>query len=253
VAEKRYNFAKTSPEDLTAISVAHFIEYWINRSTSSKLFSAWRQILTRSFPLGTVGQAMGRAFSPRVLKRVANERGYDVIRGTIGVGSCEGDDDADGWRCSGRERILGLIGVNERRSRSARVAVRYLQRAKRWCESCKKAATSTKQHAGSVSRTRRAYLVGASRLQEVERAVNRDDIRVAQGGRVYQRSSVVYQILFNQRWNEEDGCSMFQPVGFDGGRSKPTHLQYPQGPFRRYAVLQTPGPGGRASSRDRDR
>ena len=67
-----YNFAKTPPEVLMAISIAHFTDCWINRSTSSKLFSAWRQILTRSFPFGTVGHVMGRTFSPRALNRVAN-------------------------------------------------------------------------------------------------------------------------------------------------------------------------------------
>ena len=95
VAEKDYNFAKTPPEDPLTISVAHCTEYWINKSTSSKLFSAWRQILTRSFPFGTVGHVMARAFSPRVLKRVANGWGLNVINGTIGVGSCV-DDNAEG-------------------------------------------------------------------------------------------------------------------------------------------------------------
>lgn len=77
---------------------------------------------------------MGRTFSPSVLKRAANEWGYDVIKGTIGVGSCEGDDDdddnTDGWRCSGSDKIWGMIDVDESRSRPARVAVRYPQRAK---------------------------------------------------------------------------------------------------------------------------
>ena len=72
MAEKDYSFAKTPPEDPMTVSVAHCIKSWINRSTSSKLFSAWRQILTRSIPFGTVGHVMGRAFSPRSLKRVAS-------------------------------------------------------------------------------------------------------------------------------------------------------------------------------------
>lgn len=131
-----YNFAETPPEDPTVVSIAHFIECWISSSTCSKLFSAWRQILTRSFPLGTVGQVMGRAFSPRVLRCVANGRGYDVIKGTIGVGSCGGDDGAEGWRCSGSERTSGLIGVNERCSRSARPMTMYSPRANTWRESC---------------------------------------------------------------------------------------------------------------------
>lgn len=90
-----YNFAKPLPEDPMAISAAHCTECWINKSTSSKLFSAWRQILTRSFPFGTVGHVMGRTFSPRALKRVASGWGWDVINGMIGVGSCV-DDDAGG-------------------------------------------------------------------------------------------------------------------------------------------------------------
>lgn len=132
-----HNLAKT-PGDSTAISVAHCTECLTNRSTSSKVFSAWRQILTRSFPFGTVGQVMGRAFNPSVRRRAANGWGYDVIKGTIGVGSCEGDDDddPDGWRCSGNDRIWGVIGVSECRIRSVSVVVRYSQRAKTWRDSC---------------------------------------------------------------------------------------------------------------------
>lgn len=185
------------PEDPIAISVAHCIEYWINRSTSSKLFSAWRQTLTRSFPFGTVGQVIGRAFSPWVLKRVANGRGYDVIKGTTGVGSCEGnDDDADGWRCSGSERIWGMIGVNEYRSRSVRVAVRYSQSAKTWRESCQGTATLAKQQTEYFSKAS-PYLVCAPRFQDIKRAVSRDYVCVAQGSRIYQRPSIVYQVLLD--------------------------------------------------------
>jgi len=111
-----------------AISVAHFIKQQTNESTSSKLFPAWRQILTRSFPFGTVGHVIGRTFSPRALKRAANGWGYEVIKGTIGVGSRMGDSDdgdAGGCRWCGSERISGMIGVNERPSRSVRVAVRH--------------------------------------------------------------------------------------------------------------------------------
>ena len=78
-------------------------------------FLAWRQILTRAFLFGTVGQVMGSTFSPSALKRAAKGRGYIVIKGTIGVGSCRGDNDndADGWRCAGSDRISGMIGVDE--------------------------------------------------------------------------------------------------------------------------------------------
>lgn len=124
MSRKGYNFAKAPSDDPTATSVAHRIEYCISKSTSSKLFSACRQILTRSFPLGTVGQVIGRAFSPRALRRVANGRGYDVIIGTIGVGSCL--DDAGGRRCSGSDRISGVIGTDECSSWSVRAAVRCL-------------------------------------------------------------------------------------------------------------------------------
>jgi hypothetical protein len=138
-AGKNYNFAETSPGYSTATSAAHCIEYRTNRSTSSKLFLAWRQILTRSFPFGTVGQVMGRTFSPSALKRAANGRGYDVIKGTIGVGSCsrDGDDDADGCIYSGSDRMSGVIGVNEWCSMAVRVVVRCSERAKTWRESCK--------------------------------------------------------------------------------------------------------------------
>lgn len=115
-AGKVYNFAKRTSEDSAAISVAHRIEHCIKISTSRKLFSAWRHILTRSFPFGTVGHVIGRTFSPRALKRAAKRRGYDVIKGIIGVGSFKGDngDGASGWRCSGSDRISGVIGVSER-------------------------------------------------------------------------------------------------------------------------------------------
>lgn len=70
-----YNFAGIPPGEPTAISTAHSIDARISRSTSSKLFPACRQILTRSFPFGTVGHVMARAFSPCVLNRAANGRG----------------------------------------------------------------------------------------------------------------------------------------------------------------------------------
>jgi len=101
---------------IQAISVAHCIEFWINTSTSSKLFSAWRQILTRSFPFGTVGQVMGRAFSPSVLKRAANGWGCDVIKGTIGVDTTSGGVDIYGGpqQCSWTQFIPvpGDVGLN---------------------------------------------------------------------------------------------------------------------------------------------
>ena len=79
---------------------------------------------------------MGRAFSPCVLNRAASGRGYAVISGTIGVASCDGNDDGPD-RCSGSERIWGVIGVSERRSRSVRVAVRCPPRARTCLESCR--------------------------------------------------------------------------------------------------------------------
>lgn len=132
-----YNFAGIPPGEPTAISAAHSIEHRISRSTSSMLFPACRQIRTRSFPFGTVGHVMARAFSPCVLSRAANGRGYHVINGTIGVASCDGiGADANGWRCDGSERICGVIGGSECRSRSVRVAVRCPPSAKTWLESC---------------------------------------------------------------------------------------------------------------------
>ena len=117
------------------ISVAHCIEYRINKSTCSKPFSACRQILTRSFCLGTVGQVIGRTFSPSALKRVANGRGYDVIKGIIGVGSSGGDADAAGWRCSGSDKTSGMIGVNDRSRQPAKFVVRYRESSRTWRES----------------------------------------------------------------------------------------------------------------------
>lgn len=83
------------------------------------------------------------------------------------------DDIAGGWRWSGKDRISGLIGIDECRSRSVRVVVRYSERVNRWRESCTNTAILAKTNPRcDVSTNEGAYLFCASRIQDIERAVS---------------------------------------------------------------------------------
>lgn len=68
------------------VSSAHFMIPMINLSTSSLEFPACRHTRTRSLPLGTVGQVIGRAFMPKAKRYAESGRGCAVRTGTIGEG-----------------------------------------------------------------------------------------------------------------------------------------------------------------------
>lgn len=56
-------------------SLAHCKIAAISLSTSSHVFPACKHTLTRSFPFGTVGHVIGRAFIPRLYKNADSGRG----------------------------------------------------------------------------------------------------------------------------------------------------------------------------------
>jgi len=99
-------------------SSAHSTTPSTNLSTSSLVFPACKHTLTRSFPFGTVGHVIGRAFMPSVRRNAERGRGWDVMIGIIGEERSRAVAQSEGsghWRCAGRERSSG--GTEMRRGR----------------------------------------------------------------------------------------------------------------------------------------